>query len=294
MSGRVLLTGGSGFIGRSLSAALGVSREVLTPSHTELDLTDTEAVETYLDEHRVDAIVHSATKPGHRNAADPTGLVEVNTRMYLNLVRREELCPRLILLSTGAAYDPRHYQPKLREEAFDSWVPVDDASYSKYVIAKLAEPDPRVTELRLFGVFGPGEDYAIRFISNALCKALAGLPITLRQDRMFDYLWIEDLAQVVEHFLKGAGGYPAYNVTPDHAVSLLRVAQLVRDTVNSGLQVRVAAEGLGAEYSGDNSRLRAEIPTLEFTSIENAVVQLRAWYEAHWDDVDTDALLADK
>ena len=39
-------------------------------------------------------------------------------------------------------------------------------------------------ELRPFGVYGPGEDYAIRFISNACCKALLGMPVTLRRDRL--------------------------------------------------------------------------------------------------------------
>lgn len=291
---RVLLTGGSGFIGRSLIGSLGERFAVLSPSHRELDLTDSEAVERYLEANPVDAIIHGATKPGHRNAADPTGLTEANTRMYLNLTRREDLCPRMILLSTGAVYDPRHYQPKMPESAFDRWVPADDASYSKYVIAKLAEKDPRITELRLFGVFGPGEDYAIRFISNALCKALLGMPITLRQDRMFDYLWVDDLGAVVEHFLDAAGEYAAYNVTPDRSVSLYDIACIVRDRVDPSVPIRVGQPGLGSEYSGDNRRLRAEMPDVAFTPLHQAVERLRDWYVERLDQIDHDSLLVDR
>ena len=61
-------------------------------------------------------------------------------------------------------------------------MPDDEHGFSRYVIAGLRPRDERVVELRPFGVFGPYEDYAIRFISNAICKTLFDLPVTLRQD----------------------------------------------------------------------------------------------------------------
>ncbi len=69
-------------------------------------------------------------------------------------------------------------------------------------------------ELRLFGVFGPHEDYAIRFISNAICKALFGLPITLRQNRTFSYLFIDDLGPIVERFLTAPRRIPPTTSSP--------------------------------------------------------------------------------
>lgn len=46
-------------------------------------------------------------------------------------------------------------------------------------------------------VYGPGEDDAIRFISNACCKALLGMAVTLRRDRLFSYVSVEDLAALL-------------------------------------------------------------------------------------------------
>ena len=121
--------------------------------------------------------------------------------MFFNLAGDEELCPRMVFLGTGAVYDMRHYEPLMPEEYFGDHVPADETGFSKYVIAKYAEKADHVVELRPFGVFGKYEDYAIRFISNAICKTLFDLPVTLRQNRRFSYVWIDDLVRVVEHFM---------------------------------------------------------------------------------------------
>jgi GDP-L-fucose synthase len=172
-------------------------------------------------------------------------------------------------------------------------VPADEFGLSKYVCAAYAEARPDVVELRLFGVFGSGEDYAIRFISNAVCKVLYDLPITIKQDRRFDYLWVEDVAPVIEQFLQHSGAYPAYNVCADRTYELRELAELVLITAGKELPVVVANPGLGAEYSGDNARLRSELPALRLTPVEEAVRRLYRWYEANRRTIDRGKLLVD-
>lgn len=294
MSGAVLITGGSGFIGRNLIEGFEPSRDVLAPRHAELDLLDEDAVRAYFRKHPVDTVVHCATKPGHRNASDPTGLVYANTRMFFNLDGCSDLYRKMIFVSSGAAYDMRHYLPKMPETYFDTHVPTDEHGFSKYAAAKYIELSSDIVELRVFGVFGRYEDYAIRFISNAICKAIFGLPITLRQDRMFDYLYIDDLTQVVDHFITHDADHAAYNVTPDAAIGLAELAEKVRSISGADVPIVVAQQGLGLEYSGNNARLRAEMPDLVLTPIDRAIGELFDWYSKHRDSVDRDALLVDK
>jgi len=291
---KVLITGGSGFIGRNLVERFTGRYEVLAPSHHELDLIDGDAVRAYLRAHRPHAIVHSATKPGHRNAADPTGLVEANTKMFFNLAGDEDLCPRMVFLGTGAAYDMRHYEPLMPEEYFGVHVPPDETGFSKYVIGKYAEKAEHVIELRPFGVFGKYEDYAIRFISNAICKTLFDLPVTLRQNRRFSYVWIDDLVEVVEHFMSCERSLSAYNVTPDETNELLGLARLVVEISGKDLPIVCSEPGIGTEYTGANDRLRREMPDLRFTSTRDAVQRLFTWYSEHRDSIDGSLLLVDR
>lgn len=41
-----------------------------------------------------------------------------------------------------------------------------------------------------------------RFISNAICRALKGMDITLHKNVYFDYLWVDDLIKIISFFIE--------------------------------------------------------------------------------------------
>lgn len=292
---KILITGGSGFIGRNLlESYLPVKYEILAPRHAELELLDEDAVSGYLKNGRFDAIIHNATKPGHRNAKDPGRVFYENTRMFFNLARNAAYFKKMIVVGSGAVYDMRHYRPKMSEAYFDTHVPADEHGLCKYVCGKYIEKSDNITDLRVFGIYGKYEDYAIRFISNMICKALFDLPLTVKQNRRFDYIWAEDLAPVLDHFLSHNHAHKAYNVTPDDSVELLQLARLVLKTAGKDLPIETAQPGLGLEYSGDNALLKREITDLTFTKPELAIEKLYKWYSLRKNELDRTVLLTDK
>lgn len=292
---RILLTGGSGFIGRNLlESPLARNYEVAAPRHAELDLLDEDSVRSYFRTNHVDFVIHSACKPGHRNAKDHTALFYSNTRMFYNLADNTEYFEKMLVIGSGAIYDMRYYQPKMREEYFGAHIPADDHGFSKYVCGKYIEKADNIVDLRVFGIFGRYEDYAIRFISNMICKALFDLPLTMKQNRRFDYLWVEDLVPVLEHFLVNDAKHKAYNVTPDKSVELASLARMVLAATGKDLPIKIAEPGLGPEYSGDNARLRDEMPGLKFTELSLSVPALVDWYKQNLESIDRNLLLADK
>lgn len=290
----IFLTGGSGFIGKNIIEMLGERYDILAPGSRELDLSNEVAVESFFRKNDIDIVVHSAVRPGHRNAKDPSNQLYLNTRMFFNIIRNSDRFKRLISLGSGAVYDVRNPMVKVTEDYFDTHVPADEHGFSKYIIAKHMEKLDNAVKLRVFGVFGKYEDYTIRFITNAICKTLCDLPITIRQNRRFDYLYIDDLMPVLEHFIHNPARQSAYNVTPDKAVDLYTIAELVRARSGKELPIVVSEPGMGTEYSGDNGRLRAEIPELNFTPLVEAIDRLYGWYEEHRESIDRGMLLTDK
>ena len=292
----ILLTGGSGFIGKNiLESNLPTKYNILSPRHKDLDLSDTESVDAYFANHRIDYVIHAAVKPGHRNAPDLRDLFLTNTRMFFNLERHSSEYEKMIIIGSGAIYDGTKYRPKMTEDEWVKYIPQDEHGYCKYVCEKVIQKSSNIYDLRVFGIFGKYEDYSIRFISNAICKAIMNLPITIRQDRKFDYIYVEDLIPVLDWFIENSPKYHSYNITPDKSISLHDLAKLVKMVAGKNeLPIQIANEGLGLEYSGDNRLIKSEYSEYSMRPIKESVRQLYFWYYDNKDTIDINKLLVDK
>ncbi len=292
---KILLTGGSGFIGRNLKESfLNEKHQIAAPSRDILDCFNDESVERFFLKNSFDVVIHSAAKPGHRNASDPHGILYTNSRMTINLLKHKDSWGKLLNMGSGAIYDMEHYQPEMPEEYAGTHVPVDEHGYNKYICNLLYPHYKNAIDFRIFGIFGKYEDYAIRFISNAICKTLFDLPITLRQNRKFDYLFIDDLAPIVDDFVSSQPQHIAYNITPDSSVELLKIATIIKEISNSKHDIVVAHGGLGREYSGNNARLKKEFSKITFTPIEVAIEKLYQWYRDNKQNLKKEYLIIDK
>ncbi|OGW08213.1 MAG: epimerase [Nitrospinae bacterium RIFCSPLOWO2_12_39_16] len=292
----VLLTGGSGFIGRNiLESFLAEKYNIVAPRHAELDLIDDDAVKHFFEKNKIDIVIHSAIKPGHRNVKDSSNLFYADSRMFFNIVRNSALYRKLIVLGSGSVYDMiRQNLPKVDEDSLGESIPVDEHGFFRYVSAKYIELIDNAVELRIFSIFGKYEDYAIRFISNAICKAIFDLPITIKQNRKFDFLYIADLMPILDYFISTDCKYKNYNITPDEAIELYVTAEKVRAISGKDLPIIVGKPGMGLEYSGSNTRLRNEIHGLKLTNIDESMRQLYQWYSENKHTINRDLLLFDK
>ena len=291
----ILLTGASGFIGKNiLESYLANKYILLTPSSKELNLADEDCVDNYFENNTVDIVIHAAVKPGHRNAKDLSNLFYTNTRMFFNLERHKTKYKKMIVLGSGAIYDMRKYRPKMKEEEWLRYIPADEHGYCKYVCEKVIENSSNIYDLRIFGIFGKYEDYAIRFISNAICKSLFNLPITIKQNRKFDYLYIDDLMPILEWFIENTPKYHSYNITPDYSISLKDLADIVKKISKNDVTIKIVNDGLGLEYSGDNSRLKQEYQGFKTTPFEISISYLMNWYMKNINTLDINSLIIDK
>lgn len=295
MSKKILLTGGNGFIGKNIQESfLAEKYDILAPRRFELDLTDAKAVDDYFSDKEFDVVLHCGAKAGHRNARDLTNLCIQNVSMFENLAKHNDKFRKFINFGSGAIYDLSDDIMEAKEESIFEKIGKDEHSYCKYLVYKQIVKLENFVDLNIFGVFGKYEDWQIRFISNAICKTLFDLPITLRQNRRFSYLYIDDLMPILEFFIENNVKYKSYNVVPDEKTTLLEVAKLVQKISAKEIEIQVAKKGFGLDYTGDNSRLKNEFCNIKFTKLEESVSALYNYYKVNLGFIDKELLLIDK
>lgn len=292
---KILLTGANGFIGKNLYESLSSNHDITAPSHKDIDFKSYDAVKELLNGQNYDAVIHTAAKPTHRAAKDTEDAAMTNLIMYASLAKAAANCnvKKFITYGSGSEYNKSRSLCDVREEQIGKVIPTDITGFPRYLMNFIRESGMKMHNLRCFGVFGKYEDYTIRFISNAICRALCDYSITLKKDRVFSYLYIDDLAEITEYFLKYDFKHYDYNITPNEKWSLLDIARLVRRITLKDVALNVAHCGMGDEYTGSNKRLYKEIK-YTFTPMLDAVAMLTDWYVLNFDTIDKEKLLYSK
>ncbi|MBT4121066.1 MAG: NAD-dependent epimerase/dehydratase family protein [Candidatus Magasanikbacteria bacterium] len=277
---KILLTGGSGFFGRNIVELLGDKYEILAPNSKELNLLDTSLVYNFLKKEKVDIVIHAAAVGVARNEKDNPGIVLDNLKMFFNLVRAKKMYKRMIFLGSGAEYNKQQELKNIRESDFDKSVPEDPYGFYKYVCAKYCEEASFITHLRLFGVYGKYEDYKTRFISNIICKVLLGLPVTMNQDTYFDYLYVNDFVKILGYFIENEKTkHKFYNIGRGERVSLSSIVHRILYVLDEEKDIKINKPDLNKEYTCDISRLKSELKNIEYTELDQSLLELIKYYK---------------
>lgn len=290
--GKILLTGASGFIGKNLVEKLQSKYLVESPGRTVLNLLDTDAVESYLKDKQFDIIIHAANTNNTRNKTTTSyESLDGNLRMFFNLERCRDYYKRMYYFGSGAEYDMNHYIPDIKEDYFGTYIPKDAYGFSKYIMSKACEQDNPIYDLRLFGVYGKYEEWERRFISNAICRAITGNDITIQKNVYFDYIWVDDLCEIMLWFLENTPKNKHYNVCRGSKIDLYSLACLVREILNIDCNIVISEQGWKPEYTGNNDRLLAEMGNYQFTGFRESVTALCKYYQENTNIIDIERLL---
>ncbi|MFQ6110972.1 MAG: dTDP-4-dehydrorhamnose reductase, partial [Nitrospinota bacterium] len=116
---RLLLTGGSGILGRALRRRLsGTGIDLWAPGREELDITDGDACRRAVLDFRPDCLIHAAAWTRVDDCeADPARAMEVNGEATGRLARAcREAGARLLYISTDYVFDGRGGSPYREED----------------------------------------------------------------------------------------------------------------------------------------------------------------------------------
>lgn len=283
---KILLTGSTGFIGKNLKEAWRHKYDLYCPGRKELDLLDLAAVEDYLRQHRFDVVIHAANTNDVTYRLEAYDILDQNLRMFYHLEKNNGLYGKMYYFGSGAEYDRKRMEPLVKEEKFGENIPGDPYGFAKYTMSKIAGASENIYDLRLFGVYGRYEQWQRRFISNAICRSLKGMPITIGQNVYFDYLYIDDLTNIMEWFLEHEPVHHHYNVCTGKRVDLKSLAGMVNEATGLKRDILIAREGLAREYSGSNARLLRELGAYEFKKPDTGIEVLFAYYKAVIEEIE--------
>jgi UDP-glucose 4-epimerase len=251
---RVLVTGGSGFIGSHVVDKLrdqGHEPVIYdlrpSPWHAEGSvetvlgsITDREAIRTALTERRIDAITHLAAVADVNDVhAEPGNAEEINARgtaAVLEAARVAEV-QRVVYASTIWVYSDTD------SETVSETTLLPPPAHL-YTATKLAGELYCKSYQELYGVnytilrfgipYGPRAREAA-VIPAFVNKAFAGEPLTLSGDGLQSrrFVYVEDLAEGVVAGLGDIAENRVYNLASDENVTIKRIAEVVQEIVGN-------------------------------------------------------------
>ncbi|GAA3631613.1 NAD-dependent epimerase/dehydratase family protein [Microbacterium awajiense] len=272
---RVLITGGAGFLGSHVAAALVarpdveliVAGDVRRPEHPldgvvydECDVTIAGALAPLLDRHGIDVVVHLAAIVNPGRDHDMEYRVDVEGSRHVLEACLAAGVRRIVVSSSGAAYGYHPDNPEWLRES-DPVRGNDEFPYAKHkrlveqMLAGYREAHPELEQVvfRIGTILGPTVDNQITALWNgARLLAIRG------SESPFVFVWVDDVAgamaraatdgppgvynvagdgRVTVHELADRLGKPVFTVPAGVLAFALRIGRALRLTVHGPEQV---------------------------------------------------------
>lgn len=249
---KILITGGNGYIARSITKTLWSKYHILAPGKDELDLTDSNSVDAFFRDKYFDVAIHTAIK-GAATPRDPDETISFwNLVMFYNLVSKKDHFNKLINIGSGA-------EKCLIQTPY---------GYSKSVISKLIHRYDNFHTLRIYGVFSEDE-LGTRFIKASINNLLQVNPIKIHEDKLMDFIYMKDLISIIELFMVGSNLPKEVDCVYKDKVKLSDIAQQINKVSVSKVPINIENPLLGQNYIGTYS----ELP-IAFIGLEQGIINV--------------------
>ena len=258
---KIFITGHLGMVGSALvrAAERNQSGEVLTATRAELDLTNQQAVDDYINEQQPDVVIVAAAKVGgiHANETYPAEFIYENLAIASNLVHSSYRAGvgRLLFLGSSCIYPKFAPQPMPESCLLQSELePTNEA----YAIAKIAGLKLAQYYRKQYGVmfhsamptnlYGPGDNYhpenshvlpaLIRRFHEARVSGAETVTIWGTGKPRREFLHVDDLAEACFHLLNEENPPDWVNLGTGEDIAIIELASLVADIVgfNGGIE----------------------------------------------------------
>lgn len=284
---RLLVTGGTGFLGRPLCEALAASgNEVyclvrskpdrISPFKNEVRFvhTDLRSMD-FIDHlpHDLDGIIHLAQAPNYSD--DIENAYELNLVNVLATARLVEFgyrtgCRLFLFASTGSVYEPFDgVQTETNALAPSSAYSCSKLAGEMVLSAYSASMD--ISIVRPFFLFGPGQEN--RLLPNLAKRIHDGVPVVLNggeQGLRLNPIFVADAVSVLIDGIRESWR-GCFNLAGQETVTLKDLSEMIGRTIGKKPVFQLNEAGISKQIIGDIDRLRVLKPDFNPIPLSEAI-----------------------
>ena len=307
---RVLITGGTGFLGSHLTEALGrrSPAELVSVGKGDYDLVRSSEVARMFGERRPSVVVHLAAVVGGigANQSSPGRFFYENLLMGAHLIEQARVAgvDKLVMVGTVCSY-PKLAEAPFREEAL--WTGYPDETNAPYGIAKLALLEQLRAYRRQYGLrgiyllpanlYGPGDNFDPRtshVIPALIRKCVRAREAARPEVRVWgsgeatrEFLYAEDAAEGIALALEGYDGDDPVNLGSGQEVSIRELAELIARQVGFSGTLRFDSTMPSGQPRRrlDTSKARRLFGFEARTDLEEGIRRVVDWYVSRADSL---------
>jgi UDP-glucose 4-epimerase len=229
----ILITGGNGYIAKSLYNSLKDKYNVVCITRQDFDLTNSSETLRYFSGKYFDSVIHCAVSGGSRLKPDTWEDMDNNLKMYYNLLNCKGRFKKLIHFGSGAEINAPEFPYGL----------------SKRVIAKSILEQDNFYNIKIFGVFDENE-LDTRFIKGNIKRYINKESIVIHQDKFMDFFYMKDLISLVDYYINNDDIPKQIDCSYSNLYKLSDIANIINDLGEYKVEIKIEQKGIALPYYG--------------------------------------------
>lgn len=273
MKKKILLTGGTGYIGKNIILKLSnqydfvnlgrnfapVYKNILWNTNNEIDIDD-----------EIDTVIHGASVIGNKGY-NLREYVDVNVRFTSDIL---DFCTKnnvknLIYLSTGGVYGFKNEKFKETDRCEPQGIYNLSKKFSED-LCLLKSSQMRIIIYRLFFPYGPNQKGRLfdNLIKNMIQKNVVNL--NLGGFPKINPIYIDDLINIIKFDIE-SNNEGIYNVSGNEELSIENIARIINSYLNIYDLEYIYNNNKVQNLLGDNTKLSKNINLKNINNLENTI-----------------------
>ena len=248
---KILITGGNGYIAKSLYNVLKDKYDITLITRHNFDLTSFKDMNDFFQGKYFDIIIHCAVEGGSRLKIDSYKDMDANLIMYYNLLQHKAHYNKLLHFNSGA----------------ETNAPDSPYGLSKRIISKSISEIENFYNLKIFAVFDENE-WDTRFIKSNIKRYINKESIIINQDKWMDFFYMKDLVSLIEFYILNNDLPKEIDCSYSNLYKLSDVANIINNLSEYKVYINIENKEIAPSYCGKANTM------LDFIGLENGIQEV--------------------